>query len=210
MTEASTATLPRRAVLILGTLAAVVLAFTGYVVGVLTTNDKRPGDASPEAGFARDMMTHHSQAVEMAMLAFKRGASEEVQTVGYDIATSQSDQIGIMRGWLQQWRLDPTGPDRAMAWMPGSPPLDAEGLMPGMASKAELTRLRAATGPEFDILFCQLMLRHHVGGIHMADAVLDTTRQDLVRQLAQQIKNAQSAEVELFRQLLTRMGGKPL
>ena len=209
MTE-QTKGLPRRATLILSVLAAVVLAFSAYVVGVLTTSEKTPGDSSPEAGFARDMMTHHHQAIEMGMLAWRQGASEPVLVQGYDIATNQSDQVGQMRGWLKAWHLDPTGPDRAMAWMPDQPPLSAEGLMPGMATKAELDRLRAATGKNFDILFSQLMLRHHLGGIHMAEAILNLTDDPLVQDVAQKIKNAQSGEVEIFRKQLTELGSAPL
>jgi len=189
MTE-QTKGLPRRATLILSVLAAVVLAFSAYVVGVLTTSEKTPGDSSPEAGFARDMMTHHHQAIEMGMLAWRQGASEPVLVQGYDIATNQSDQVGQMRGWLKAWHLDPTGPDRAMAWMPD--------------------RLRAATGKNFDILFSQLMLRHHLGGIHMAEAILNLTDDPLVQDVAQKIKNAQSGEVEIFRKQLTELGSAPL
>lgn len=202
--------LPRRAVLLVSVLAAVVLLFAGYEIGVLTTEPRTPADTSAEAGFARDMMTHHNQAIEMGMIAWQQGNLEAIRVEGYDIATNQSDQVGQMRGWLKAWRLDPTGPDRAMAWMPGKPPLDAEGLMPGMATKAELDRLRAARGPEFDILFCQLMLRHHQGGIHMAEAVLKLTEDDLVIELAGKIKAAQAAEVEIFRKQLTELGAKPL
>jgi uncharacterized protein (DUF305 family) len=202
--------LPRWAKLIVGSLVAAALLFSAYVVGVLTTVERHPGDASPEAGFARDMITHHSQAVEMAMIAWQKGASDVIRTEGYDIATGQGHQIGIMQGWLQQWGLDPTGPDRAMAWMPDAPPLGPGGLMPGMATRVEIDRLLTLSGKDFDILFCQLMLRHHQGGIHMADGVLATTEQPRVRDLAQRIKNSQSIEVEIFRAQLDRFGAKPL
>ena len=39
---------------------------SGYAGGLLTPPLTRPGDDSVEAGFARDMTTHHAQAVEMS------------------------------------------------------------------------------------------------------------------------------------------------
>ncbi len=43
------------------------------------------------------------------------------------------------------------------------------GPMPGMATSEELAALRAASGPELDVLFLQLMLRHHEGGLPMME-----------------------------------------
>jgi hypothetical protein len=55
-----------------------------------------------------------------------------------------------------------------MLWMAGDPAsggmimtVSADGLMPGMATKDELAKLRAATGRDLDILYSQLMIRHH-------------------------------------------------
>ena len=39
--------------------------------------------------------------------------------------------------------------------------------MPGMATSDQLRALRAASGEQMDVLFLQLMLRHHEGGVIM-------------------------------------------
>ena len=38
--------------------------------------------------------------------------------------------------------------------------------MPGMATDAEMTKLRSLHGADADTFFIQLMLRHHEGGLH--------------------------------------------
>src|SRR5918992_1175568 len=76
-----------------------------------------PSDSSPEAGFARDMMVHHAQAVEMAEIVRDKTESEEIRTLAADIALTQQAQIGQMQGWLQVWDLPPTGTVPAMSWM---------------------------------------------------------------------------------------------
>ncbi|WP_018351277.1 DUF305 domain-containing protein [Longispora albida] len=170
-----------------------------------------PGDDSAEAGFARDMSSHHAQAVEMAMLGYTKAENPRLRTLGYDIALTQQAQIGMMDAWLAEWNLRPTGSQPKMAWMPdGKKTLSPEGLMPGMASPAELERLRAATGRDFDILFSQLMLRHHLGGIHMVDAVVDQADDKAVADFAGSMKAAQQKEIAIFNGLLTEMGAKPL
>ena len=41
-------------------------------------------------------------------------------------------------------------------------------VMPGMATEAELAQLRSLSGTAFDVMFLQLMIRHHQGGLEMA------------------------------------------
>ncbi|UWP79960.1 DUF305 domain-containing protein [Dactylosporangium fulvum] len=200
---------------------AMVLLATGAAIGWLVPVLQRPGDASAEAGFVRDMQTHHAQAVEMSMILYGRSSNQELRTVAMDIALTQQAQIGMMRSLLKEWHLEPTGPDPVMAWMhspasardatPGADmsgmqmTVNAEGLMPGMASAAELNRLRKAASPELDLLFCELMTRHHLGGIMMVDAVLARTDRQQVRDLAEPMRTSQRYDITLFGKLTERI-----
>lgn len=202
---------PRRRALIIGALVAVFALLIGFGAGVVTPSLRTPGDNSAEAGFARDMSTHHAQAVSMAMTAYPKVTDPEVRQLAYDIALTQQGQIGVMQTWLKDWHLQPTGTRPKMAWMPdGAQELTPDGLMPGMATDAQLTQLDSATGKQADILFCQLMLRHHLGGIHMIDELLQLSHNQDVRDLAQTMKNNQQGEVVQFQSLLTQFGAQPL
>jgi uncharacterized protein (DUF305 family) len=57
---------------------------------------------------------------------------------------------------------------------------------------------RRSGGTAFDVLFCQLMLRHHLGGIHMAEAIGRLSHDRQVRDLAAAITRAQQGEVRIF------------
>ncbi|MCZ7379866.1 DUF305 domain-containing protein [Micromonospora sp. WMMC250] len=192
---------------LLGGLAALVALAVGLAIGLLVP-DSRPGDGSAEAGFARDMQTHHAQAIEMSIIAYRRSVDPEIQTIGLDVALTQQTQVGTMRDWLDQWQLPPTGSRPAMAWMPGHT-LTADGRMPGMASRQELDRLRAANGRDLDILYSQLMIRHHLGGIMMAEEVLRHSDRPEVRSLAESMKTSQQNEITAFMAVLARNGAKP-
>jgi uncharacterized protein (DUF305 family) len=201
----------RQRALLLGALVAVVALAIGYLGGLLTPSLTRPGDDSPEAGFARDMSTHHAQAVEMAMIAWQKTTDPEIGQMAYDIATVQQGQIGVMQTWLKDWHLLPTGTRPKMAWMPnGTKELLPDGRMPGMATDAEMKQLGGATGKQLDILFCQLMLRHHLGGIHMVSAILSLTHDRDVTDLATPMRDGQQNEVTRMRQKLTDLGAQPL
>ena len=82
--------------------------------------------------------------------------------------------------------------------------------MPGMASPADLDRLRAASGAQFDMLFLQLMLRHHQGGAPMARYAAQHGEIAQVRNLAEKMVVSQGAESEYMAQLITQRGAQPL
>jgi uncharacterized protein (DUF305 family) len=201
---------PRSRALIFGAVAVVGALIAGYFAGVLLAPLRAPGDGSVEAGFARDMSTHHAQAVEMSMIAYPKATDAEVKTSAYNIALGQQAEIGIMQTWLKGWHLLPTGTGPRMAWMPEGERALNNGLMPGMATQQDLERLSAATGTQVDILFCQLMLRHHLGGIHMIDGLLQETKDAQVTEVAETMKRNQQAEIDIFRDTLTKLGAQPL
>jgi uncharacterized protein (DUF305 family) len=191
-------------------LVAVVLLLIGYAAGLLTPRLTAPGNTSPEAGFARDMSEHHAQAVDMGMVAYQKATLPEVRTLGGDIALTQQAQVGTMQTWLRDWRLGPTGSEPPMAWMPEGQRALNGNLMPGMATTEELATLMSASGKNVDILFCQYMLRHHLGGIHMVNGILDRTGDPQVRELAEKMRQGQTGEVATLRVLLDKLGARPL
>jgi uncharacterized protein (DUF305 family) len=203
-------------VCLVAALALVLGVGAGYVLG----RPAHPTDTSVDAGFARDMSTHHAQGVDMAMTIQRDTDDAGLSLLGTDIGLTQQAQIGIMGAWLDQWGLSPNGSEPRMAWMAGhahgsaaeekSMSLRPDGLMPGMATPAQIRQLRSSTGTAQEILFCQLMIRHHRAGVQMAKAAVEMAAQPAVRQLAQQMVNGQNYEIGLLTAELTKRGAKPL
>jgi uncharacterized protein (DUF305 family) len=173
------------------------------------------GDDSAEAGFARDMATHHAQAAEMAVNIRDAGTDERLRTLALDIMLTQTAQRGVFMGWLQQWNLPQASSRPRMIWMrghdlasSGSQPGGASGpeRMMGMATADELARLRAARGVDAEVLFLQLMIRHHEGGVMMAKAILaESTREEVVA-MARSIVESQAAEIAAMVEMLAERG----
>jgi uncharacterized protein (DUF305 family) len=193
--------------------AALVLLLVGATGGLLIGRagvPEVPAAESVDVGFLQDMSVHHAQAVEMATWEQEHSSDPELRQAG---------QIGRMQGWLELWGASsqPVGREY-MTWMAGSPTgahehaVSASGVatMPGMASADDLKRLRASTGKDLDVLFLQLMLRHHQGGAEMLSYAATNASQEPVRNLAAQMLSAQTAEAGYLTQLLTARGGSPL
>jgi len=158
-----------------------------------------PPATAAEIGFARDMIVHHAQAVDMALLLYDRTDNPDLKTIALDMALTQQAQIGQMQGWLSVWGEPIASADLPMAWMDMAV---SSGLMPGMATDDELASLRAADGSEADALFIPLMIAHHQGGVHMAQGLLARSDTPIVRRLAQSIIDAQQREIALLESLL--------
>ncbi len=207
-----------------GAVLAVLLLGTalGMSLQVAAGNTGQPEASSVDVGFAQDMSVHHQQAVLMAGLARDRSGDPAIRSIAFDIETSQLEQVGRMQGWLSLWNAAALPTGRYMTWMAGtaSMPGMAHGggtgtaagvaTMPGMASPADLERLRASNGTQFDVLFLQLMLRHHQGGAPMAKYAAQHAETAQVRNLADKMVVSQGAESEYLAQLITQRGAQPL
>lgn len=212
---------PRRWLVV--AVALVLIAALGFAVGRFSTFGSQavastPGTNSPEAGFSRDMQAHHAQAIELAMEIYRKTDDDELRTLAYDIATSQAAQRGEMYDWLVQWGLPQTG-GPMMQWMDASSSDHAHGGSSGgvlteeeareamgMASPAEIAALQAATGQDADCQFLALMIRHHEGAIPMAEAYLELGTDARALQVAQAMKNGQTAEIEAMQAMQQRLG----
>ena len=171
----------------------------------LWASSRPPQEGSAEAGFARDMMIHHAQAVEMAEIVRDRTENPQIRTLATDIALTQQAQIGQMQGWLAVWGLSPTGTEKPMAWM-GHP---MDGPMLGMASQEEIDRLGTLPPEQADELFLQLMIPHHEAAIPMARAIEERSEVAEVDLFAEKVAATQRMEVENMQNMLEDMDAPP-
>lgn len=186
--------------LLMFAVAVVLAALIGFGLGVRRSS--APGKDSPEVGFARDMMMHHAQAVDMATLLRDRTEDPEMRQIALDIMLTQQAQIGQMQGWLALWQYPIASTALPMTWMD----MPANDGMPGMAAQAQLNELRDLQGVEADGLFLQLMIAHHRGGVLMGEAALARVDRPEVRALAQSIVDAQTSEIVAMQTLLQQKG----
>lgn len=205
----------KRLLIVLASVAVLSLFTLTFTAGRIAAVPEHPGNNSAAAGFARDMQVHHSQAVEMSMIARDNSDDAVVRAVAYDIALTQQHQIGQMYAWLEEWGLPQSSDAPRMAWMSGAgmnhhqddggSMLTADGLMPGMATEEELQNLSAASGEEADRLYLNLMIDHHQAGVEMAQAGADLVDVPEVRELAQKMVVGQQSEIDAMEAMLDEL-----
>lgn len=166
--------------------------------------DTIAADAAFNAGdvtFAQGMIPHHEQAVEMAVIALDpaRGAGSDVTDLAKRIQGAQGPEIELMTGWLSEWGQSVDGMEGHS--MEGMDTADMPG-MEGMMTADEMTGLEAATGPAFDKLWLEMMVRHHEGAVAMSKTVETDGKAAVVKELAGKIVSAQEAEIAEMKQLL--------
>lgn len=104
---------------------------------------------------------------------------------------------GLAAFWLAVW-------GRPLA---GSQP---DMQMPGMATQQQINELQTLPVAAMETSFLQLMIRHHQGGVAMAQAALRQTRRPEVAPLAMAIVQGQQSEISYMEQLLKQRGAAPL
>jgi len=188
-------------------LAAILLGTVGYLLGASRPASETPRDGTVDVGFLHDMMVHHAQAVTLAMIVNRRATVPAVREMADDIATGQQREIGVMAGWLQQWGLPESATASPMAWMahrPAAAP-DADPPMPGMATRRDVARLAVTRGRQADLMFCRLMLPHHLSALHMIDDVIARGDRPEVIALAMQMRTGQQREINLLNRIQTEL-----
>jgi uncharacterized protein (DUF305 family) len=205
--------------------AVLAVLLLGAAVGLLvklpgTTSNAVPASGSVDVGFCQDMSQHHLQGIQMANIARDRSTDPDIRQLAFDIASTQLEQVGRMKGWLMMWNEHEQNVSGVyMAWMNDSgvhghgatTPEAGKPLMPGMAVTDELTKLRTMpAGRDFDVYFLQLMLRHHVGGAPMAEYASTRASQPFVRTLADNMLKSQGNETDLIKDYLAKRGAAPL
>jgi len=193
-----------------------------------------PAADSVDVGFAQDMIVHHSQGVLMSHYAELDTEDPDIGLLAYDINYTQTAQIGQMQGWLALWDMPQISSQPHMAWMTsassttaghdmggmamtsgattaGSQTTGADAaLMPGMATQAEMNKLKSLHGKESDIYFLQLMIRHHQGGAPMMAYAQQHATNPVVSNFAGKMLVAQTGEIQTMTGMLEAMGAEPL
>jgi len=207
-----TRTLIHRHAAVMGT---VLLA--GILLSACTTTDGAPGLGSTATSaaatignadvvFAQHMIPHHQQAVAMAALAGTRASDPEIKTLATQIETAQDPEITMMTGWLRAWGKPlPDASTGDMDMDMGDGAGMGNGSVPGMMSAADMTKLAAVSGKEFDKQFLLMMIEHHQGAITMAQDEVNAGNSPDAVALANKIVTAQQAEIVTMKKILARL-----
>jgi len=167
-----------------------------------------------ELRFMEGMIDHHQMAIDMALDCLAReDVSDALRIECQAVIDSQQLEIEQMQAWLLAWynvdyapmsMSDMMGDDMpGMAGMEGMPATDPA-MMMGMF--AGFNRLE---GMDYEVAWLESMIDHHNDAIHMSERLLerdaDSAAHAELRDLAQQIIDAQTEEIARYEDMLTTM-----
>jgi len=146
-----------------------------------------------DVAFAKGMIPHHRQAVEMADLAPSRAGSTEVKKLAEQIKKAQDPEIKALSGWLTSWGED----------VPTEGGMDhSEHGMSGMMTAEEMDKLKDSSGKAFDNAFMEMMIKHHEGAVSMAETEKADGSYEPAKKMADAIITSQTAEITQMNELL--------
>lgn len=164
-----------------------------------TAQRERAGYTQGDVRFMQGMIAHHAQALEMTALVPTRTQNVSIQRLAERIEVSQRDEIATMQRWLREHGEEVPGPDAHTGH---------HGMMPGMLTPEQMTRLAAAAGDQFDRLFLESMILHHQGALVMVDELFATPgagQQSEVFAFASEVVADQGMEIERMRRVLATL-----
>jgi uncharacterized protein (DUF305 family) len=163
-------------------------------------DDASASHNSQDVSFAKDMIPHHAQAVEMSKLAPTRAQNARVKTLAQQIEAAQQPEINTMNGFLTKWGEPTVDPSASMGEHAGH-----GATMPGMMSADDMKKLEAASGSAFDRMFMEMMIEHHKGAIEMSKKETEKGKDTEAKNLATTITTAQQAEITEMENLLKQI-----
>ena len=161
-----------------------------------------------DVDFMTGMIGHHAQALVMSAFAPQNGANPEVQTLAARIINAQKDEIATMQQWLRD-RDQPVPMvhiEGSKLMIHGAGEHHMHHNMPGMLTDQQLKELELAQGVQFDRLFLDYMIQHHMGAVTMVKELFATDgagQDEASFKLASDIHVDQVTEIERMKLMLS-------
>ena len=155
-----------------------------------------PTTAPYDLRFIDTMSKHHHDAIEMAEMAQTKLEHAGLKELARTIPVDQQKEIDQMKSWRDQW-------------YPGAP-LAVDTALPGMGPGMAMDMSHMQTmkpGHGYDVMFIDMMVSHHEGGVAMSRAALTSAEHQEIKTLAQQIIDMQTKEIDQMKEWKTSLEG---
>ena len=149
--------------------------------------------------FMQGMIPHHRQALDMTALVRQNAGSEAVRQMALRMEISQRDEIAMISSWLRE--------RGESIEMPGMGAMQHS--MMRMLTPEQMRELSNSRGTEFDRLFLEGMIQHHLGALDMVTQLFNTSgaaQESTVFKFAEDVDADQLMEIERMQAILDQIG----
>ena len=161
-------------------------SMAGHTQGGMPGMANMSGDADHD--FLRMMSDHHKGLIQMAHMTKDRKERSPAVSDAMKMDAAQDKELDHMVTMLEKDFKDPYSPK----------------VMPEHQAMADA--LKTQKGTEYDRTFYQNVITHHQEAITMIDAYLPKAGNPMVKQMAEQMKAAQTKEIRAFQQKVSKLG----
>jgi uncharacterized protein (DUF305 family) len=170
-------------------------------------NEEEPFDLQ----FIDMMIPHHQGALMSSEHMIADSERPELRQLYENIQKSQSEQIEQMQAWREEWY-----PDAELTSSGGMHSMMGGGGMSGghgdgheeQGSHGGSGGPRSMMGGDTaDAMFLRMMIPHHQDAVDMSEEALERAEHPELKELAQQIRDEQAAEIELMQGYLDEIEG---
>lgn len=132
-----------------------------------------------EKDFVEQMVFHHQEAIDTAMLIAESGTDPAIRQLAETIVRTQNEEVLALRRYFARWY---------------------DGLPSPRSYRPMMRDLKRVSGPQRTVQFLEDMITHHEAAVAMAEKVLTLAGiQPETRALAAAVINAQNEEIAFMK-----------
>jgi uncharacterized protein (DUF305 family) len=124
----------------------------------------------------------------MAALAAKKATGKDLKTLAATMSKENTEAAGTLQGWLTKWGRSAS----------------ADMTMPGAMTTKDMDMLKSSSGMQFDMMFAQMMVKHHEATLQMARDETSKGASTDAKAMATEMVGTLTAQAEQL-QALTKM-----
>ncbi|MBI3652712.1 MAG: DUF305 domain-containing protein [Acidobacteria bacterium] len=180
--------------------------------------EKKMATAPYDLQFIDMMLKHHQMGIEMAQMAQNKASHAELKELATKMVEKQQKGSDQLKQWRDEWYAgQPKADHMKMSEMAGMAEMSEKSKsdhppkseMSGMKmQEMNRSKLEAATGKEFDLLFIDLIVPHHQMAIAMSEKALKKAEHAPLKTFARTTIEEQQKEVKQLNQWKAAWGGK--
>lgn len=145
------------------------------------------GWSDADRAFVAGMLPHHHLGMMLMEDGTIRSSDVRLRRLVFEMSGYHSSESNLLDRWAAEHDID------------------AATVFPGDLPASDLGRLESLEGVEYDTWWLDLMIRHHLGAVAMADDVLARGTVDDVQRLADDVRRVQAGEIDAMEELLGSM-----
>ena len=143
-----------------------------------------------DSTFVAQMIPHHELGMTLIDEATRRSGDVRLRHLVFEMHSYHMTDLELLERWADELGLE------------------AVTSFPGDLTTSEVDELGQYDGVSHDIVWLDLMIRHHSGALEIADAEISGGGVDEAKAMATETRRVQSAEIDTMRELLEELCGE--